>query len=354
MRALRSKLVMLLLVTCAVAGAYLYWAWNHPLQPGSDIYEVKPGMSLRAFARELSDRGVLPESHTLVWLAHLTGHDRDLKSGEYRFRNGMSARELLEQVSAGRVIEYPAVLVEGWTFKQFLQVLEAAPKLTHTLTGVSPAAVMEQLGHGGEHPEGRFFPDTYYYSAGQTDVAILANAYDKMQKLLQQEWEARDGNLPFKNAYEALIMASIVEKETGRAEERRLVAGVFVNRLRRGMRLQSDPTVIYGMGDKFDGNIRLKDLHRPTPYNTYTRAGLPPTPVAMPGRDSLQAVLHPADTRDLYFVSRGDGGHVFSETLEAHNAAVVKYQLNGKQPDRQPAAAGASKTKPKTKATNQN
>ena len=349
-----SKLVKVLLSAVVVSGAYLYWAWNHPLQPGSDIYVVKPGMSLRAFARELNNRGVLPESHTLVWLAHLTGHDRDLKSGEYRFRNGMSARELLEQVIAGRVIEYPVVLVEGWTFRQFLQVLEAAPKLTHTLSGLSPAAVMERLGHGGEHPEGRFFPDTYYYSAGQTDVAILANAYDKMQKLLQQQWEARDGNLPFKDPYEALIMASIVEKETGRAEERRLVAGVFVNRLRRGMRLQSDPTVIYGMGDKFDGNIRLKDLRRSTPYNTYTRAGLPPTPVAMPGRDSVEAVLHPADTRDLYFVARGDGGHIFSETLEEHNAAVVKYQLNGKPRNTQSTTAGASKTKPKPKTTNQN
>ena len=347
-----SRIVKALLFVGAVSGAYLYWAWNHPLQPGSDIYVVKPGMSLRAFARELSNRGVLPESHTLVWLAHLTGHDRDLKSGEYRFRNGMSARELLEQVIAGRVIEYPVVLVEGWTFRQFLQVLEVAPKLTHTLSGLSPAAVMERLGHGGEHPEGRFFPDTYYYSAGQTDTAILTNAYDKMQKLLQQQWEARDGNVPFKNPYEALIMASIVEKETGRADERRLVAGVFVNRLRRGMRLQSDPTVIYGLGDKFDGNIRLKDLRHATPYNTYTHAGLPPTPVAMPGRDSVEAVLHPADTRDLYFVARGDGGHVFSETLEEHNAAVVKYQLNGKPRNTQPTAPGTSKTKPK--ATNQN
>lgn len=347
-----SRFVKLLLFAVVISSAYLYWAWNHPLQPGPDTYVVKPGMSLRAFARELSSRSVLPESHTLVWLAHLTGHDRDLKSGEYRFRNGMSARELLEQVIAGRVIEYPVVLVEGWTFKQFLQVLEVAPKLTHTLAGMPPAAIMERLGHGGEHPEGRFFPDTYYYSAGQTDVEILTNAYDKMQKLLQQQWEARDGNLPYKDPYEALIMASIVEKETGRADERRLIAGVFVNRLRRGMRLQSDPTVIYGLGDKFDGNVRLKDLRRATPYNTYTRTGLPPTPVAMPGRDAVEAVLHPADTRDLYFVARGDGGHVFSETLAEHNAAVVKYQLNGKPRNPPPPAVGAPKTKPK--ATNQN
>jgi UPF0755 protein len=188
---------------------------------------------------------------------------------------------------------------------------------------------MARLGHPGEAPEGRFFPDTYYYSAGQTDRMILANAYDKMQKMLEQQWAARDADLPFKSPYEALILASIVEKETGRADERELIAGVFVNRLRHGMRLQSDPTVIYGMGDKYDGNIRLKDLMRDTPYNTYTRRGLPPTPVAMPGRDSLHAVLHPAVTDALYFVSRGDGSHVFSATLEEHNQAVIKYQLKG-------------------------
>jgi UPF0755 protein len=273
---------------------------------------------------------VLPESHSFVWLAYLTGHQRDLKSGEYRFRNGMTARELLDQVVAGRVVEYPLVLVEGWTFRQFLDAIEKAPKLTRTLNGLSPRAIMERLGHHGEHPEGRFFPDTYYYSSGQTELAILANGYDKMQKLLQQEWEKRDNNLPFKDPYEALILASIVEKETGRADERRMIAGVFVNRLRHGMRLQTDPTVIYGMGESFDGNLRLKDLRRDTPYNTYTRSGLPPTPVAMPGKESLQAVMHPVITGALYFVARGDGSHDFSSTLEEHNKAVIKYQMKGK------------------------
>jgi len=242
----------------------------------------------------------------------------------------MTARELLDQVVAGRVVEYPLVLVEGWTFRQFLDAIEEAPKLTRTLNGLSPRAIMERLGHPGEHPEGRFFPDTYYYSSGQTELAILANAYDKMQKLLQQEWEKRDNNLPFKDPYEALILASIVEKETGRADERRMIAGVFVNRLRHGMRLQTDPTVIYGMGESFDGNLRLKDLRRDTPYNTYTRPGLPPTPVAMPGKESLQAVMHPVITGALYFVARGDGSHDFSSTLEEHNKAVIKYQLKGK------------------------
>ena len=330
MRARRSRLAIVLLLVSAMAAVYLYWSWNHSLQPGTDIYAVKPGMTLRAFARELSSRGVLAESHSFVWLAYLTGHQRDLKTGEYRFRNGMTARELLEQIVAGRVVEYPLVLVEGWTFRQLLDAIKEAPKLTRTLTGLSPRAIMERLGHQGEHPEGRFFPDTYYYSSGQTELAILANAYDKMQRLLQQEWEKRDNNLPFKDPYEALILASIVEKETGRTDERRLIAGVFVNRLRHGMRLQTDPTVIYGMGESFDGNLRLKDLRRDTPYNTYTRSGLPPTPVAMPGKDSLQAVMHPVVNGALYFVARGDGSHEFSATLEEHNKAVIKYQLKGK------------------------
>ena len=330
MRMRRIRPAIGLLVLSAMTAVYLFWSWNHPLQPGTDVYAVKPGMSLRAFARELSSRGVLPESHSFVWLAYLTGHQRDLKSGEYRFRNGMTARELLEQIVAGRVIEYPVTLVEGWTFRQFLDAIGEAPRLTRTLNGLTSRAIMEKLGHKGEHPEGRFFPDTYYYSSGQTELAILANAYDKMQKLLQQEWEKRDNNLPFRDAYEALILASIVEKETGRADERRLIAGVFVNRLRHGMRLQTDPTVIYGMGESFDGNLRLKDLRRDTPYNTYTRTGLPPTPVAMPGKESLQAVMHPVINGALFFVARGDGSHEFSATLEEHNKAVTKYQLKGK------------------------
>jgi UPF0755 protein len=325
-----TKLAAGLLILVVIGNGYLFWAWNHALEPGTEIYEVKPGMPLRGFARELSARSVLPESHSFIWLAHLTGRDRGLKSGEYRFRDGMTARELLDQIVAGRVIEYPVVLLEGWTFQQFLAAIREAPKLTQTLVGMSPSTVMERLSRPGEHPEGRFFPDTYYYSAGQTDIMILANAYDKMQQLLQREWEGRENNLPLKNAYEALILASIVEKETGRADERRLIAGVFINRLRHGMRLQTDPTVIYGMGKSFDGNLRLKDLRRDTPYNTYTRRGLPPTPVAMPGKEALQAALHPMVTGALFFVARGDGSHEFSSTLAEHNQAVLKYQLKGK------------------------
>ena len=337
----------LLVISAAVSG-YLLWAWYHPLKPGTEVYEVKPGMTLSAFARDLSSRNVLPESHSFVWLAYFTGHQRDLKTGEYRFRNGMTARELLDQIVAGRVVVYPVVLVEGWSFREFREVLAAAPKLTHMIPGLSARALMERLGHKGEHPEGRFFPDTYYYSSGQTDLTILANAYEKMQKLLQQEWERRDNNLPFKDAYEALTLASIVEKETGRADERRLIAGVFVNRLRHGMRLQTDPTVIYGLGESFDGNLRLRDLRRDTPYNTYTRAGLPPTPIAMPGKESLQAVMHTVVNGALYFVARGDGSHEFSATLEEHNKAVTRYQLKG---NARPVPASDARGKPPVTTT---
>jgi UPF0755 protein len=317
-------------VGVGMMAVYLLWFWLHALDPGPDTYQIKPGMTLRAFALELKARNVLPESHSFALWAWLRGHSRNLKSGEYRFAHGINAAGILEQVVAGRVVEYPVVLVEGWTFRQFLAALAAAPHLTHTLTGLSPGEIMTRLGHPGEHPEGRFFPDTYHFSAGQNDQTVLARAYERMQARLKQEWDGRDPTVPYKNPYEALIMASIVEKETGRAGERRQIAGVFVNRLRRPMKLQTDPTVIYGLGEKFDGNLRLRDLRHDTPYNTYTRLGLPPTPIAMPGREALYAALHPAETRALYFVSRGDGSHVFSDTLVEHNNAVIKYQLNGK------------------------
>lgn len=312
-----------------LAGAYGYWVWYHPLDPGDETYLVKPGTSLRGLAQQLHAHGVIPEPHTLTWLGYLTGRSRQLKAGEYRFRPGISAGELLDQIVAGRVVEYPLVIVEGWNFRQLMDALAAAPKLTQTLAGRDPEEIMARLGHRGLHPEGRFFPDTYYYSQGHRDTQILHRAFDKMQDVLAQEWEDRAPDLPFETPDEALVLASIIEKETSRADERRLIAGVFVNRLRRGMRLQSDPTVIYGLGPGFDGNIRTRDLRRDTSYNTYTRGGLPPTPIAMSGRASLAAALHPEETDALYFVSRGDGSHVFSATLEAHMEAVAKYQLGG-------------------------
>lgn len=311
--------------------AYIGWAWNHQLIPHAKTYVVKSGTSMHAFARELYEDDVLPDKYSLVLLAYFKGEARKLKAGEYRFERGITQPELLEQVVTGRVVEYPLALIEGWTFDELLDALDRAPKLTKTLDGLGHDEIMMQLGYPGRHPEGRFFPDTYYYSAGTTDISLLHRAFDRMQARLQMEWDRRTPGLPFDDPYEALTLASIVEKETGRASERQLIAGVFVNRLRLGMRLQSDPTVIYGMGASFDGNLRRQDLLSDSPYSTYTRRGLPPTPIAMPGGDALHAVMHPAPTKALYFVSRGDGSHHFSNTLDEHNEAVIKYQLRGKR-----------------------
>jgi len=322
-------------------GIYFYWFTIARLQPEARIYVVESGTSLKAFARQMHREGILPDSRTLVWLAYLKGQSRDLKSGEYRFRKGITALELLDQVVAGRVVEYPLRIVEGWTFKQVLKALNEAPKLTHGLTGMKPHQIMAMLGYPKLHPEGRFFPDTYYYSSGMSDLLLLQRAFQKMDKILDEEWANRKGDLPVRNRDEALILASIVEKETGKSEERAMIAGVFSHRMRIGMKLQTDPTVIYGLGDRFNGNLTVAHLRQRTPYNTYVIKGLPPTPIAMPGRESLRAALNPENTKALYFVSRGDGSHEFSETLDQHNRAVVKYQLKGRP---KPASVPAPKS----------
>jgi UPF0755 protein len=311
-------------------GTYVYWFSVTRLEPEAKIYVVAPGTSLKAFARQLRNEKVLPDANTLVWIAYLKGRSRELKTGEYRFRKGITALEILEQVVSGRVVEYPITIVEGWTFKQVLETLAAAPKLTHTLQGLKPKQIMASLGYPTMHPEGRFYPDTYYYSAGMSDLLLLQRAFQKMEKVLEEEWAGRHSDLPLKTRDEALTLASIVEKETSKGEERALIAGVFVHRLRIGMRLQTDPTVIYGIGDRFNGNLTVKDLRTASSYNTYLIKGLPPTPIAMPGRDALHAALNPENTKALYFVARGDGSHEFSETYEQHNRAVIKYQLKGR------------------------
>lgn len=328
-----KSVVGIALIASVAISAYLAWAWNHELMLGPEPRMVKTGTSMHAFARELHRDGVLPDRYSLVWLAHLKGQARALKAGEYQFTAGMTQRTLLEQVVAGRVIEYPLALIEGWTFQQVLQAIHRAPKIEKTLKESSPDEIMERLGHPGLHPEGQFYPDTYYYSAGTSDVSLLRRAFNRMQARIRAEWTNRESDLPLNDPYDALKLASIVEKETGLGSERQLIAGVFINRLKRGMRLQSDPTVIYGLGDSFDGNLTRKHLLRDSPYSTYTRRGLPPTPIAMPGGDALYAVLHPAATKALYFVSRGDGSHEFSETLQDHNNAVIKYQLGGRKKD---------------------
>lgn len=322
------KVVLAAALVIALLGAgYLLRVATQRLNPGPDIYEVTPGMTLHGFNRELQRRGVTSDAYSLVILAYLRGKSRHLQAGEYRFRPGITAFQLLDQVVSGRVVEYPLVFVEGWTFKEMMKAMDAAPKLAHTLAGLSDAQIMARLGYPGIPPEGRFYPDTYYYSLGTTDVQILRRAYDRMAEALAQEWGERDPTVPLKTPEDALTLASIIEKETGQPSERPLIAGVFINRLRIGMKLQTDPTVIYGMGDRYHGDIRTADLRRNTPYNTYVHYGLPPTPIAMPSIQSLRAALHPAKTKDLYFVSRGDGTHVFSETLAEHDRAVRKYQI---------------------------
>ncbi len=243
----------------------------------------------------------------------------------------MSAAEFMDQILSGKVIQYSITIVEGWNIYQLLDVLKADPHIKQTLQGLSHKQIMQRIGYPEMHPEGRFYPDTYHFPKGLTDVEFLQRAYGAMQQKLAAEWEKRAVGLPYKTPYEALIMASIVEKETGLPSERQAIAGVFVRRLEKRMRLQTDPTVIYGLLPNFDGNIRRRDLRRDTPYNTYRRRGLPPTPIAMPGGDAIHAALHPADGDKLYFVSRGDGSHHFSATLEEHNRAVIKYQLKGRK-----------------------
>jgi UPF0755 protein len=351
LRQLLNYFLAAVVLVLLALGSYLYWFSITRLSPQEIIYVVEPGVTLRAFSQKLHDQGVLPDAHSLVWLAYLKGQERHLKTGEYRFRKGITPLQLLEQVVSGRVVEYPLTIIEGWTFKQVMETLAKAPRLTHTLQGLQPHQIMASLGYPGMHPEGRFYPDTYYYSAGMSDLIILQRAFQKMDTLLQTEWAQRDTSVPLKNADEALILASIVEKETGRADERPMIAGVFIQRLRIGMRLQTDPTIIYGMGDQYRGNIGLKDLRARSPYNTYIIKGLPPTPIAMPSGAALRAVMNPADTKALYFVARGDGGHVFSENLQDHNQAVEKYQLNsGSAKKPAPAAAPAARPTPAPRA----
>ncbi len=292
-------------------------------------YEVATGRTLTMVAQDLQQRGVLSHAVYLVALSYLQGDKHSVRAGEYMLLPGTTPPQLLEQLALGKVTDHVLTLVEGWTFRQVLDAVARNEKLEHTLSGLSDAEIMARLGFSGLHPEGRFYPDTYHFPKGTSDADFLKRAYRAMQQHLQAAWETRSADLPFHTPEEALILASIVEKETGLAIERPQIAGVFVRRMRLGMALQTDPTVIYGMGDSFDGNLRRSDLTTDTPYNTYTRNGLPPTPIAMPGLEAIRAVLHPAPGDALFFVARGDGGHIFSATLAEHNRAVYKYQING-------------------------
>jgi UPF0755 protein len=329
-RAFLGPLAALLLLAAAALGAY-FWANRAMLTPGPNEaavrLTVRPGETARAVLADLEARGALRDARAVM--LYLRTHRRPVtfKAGEYEIAPRATPREIVEQMEAGRVLLASLTIVEGWTFADMRRAIEGHGDIAQTLKGKSDAQVMAAIGHEGEHPEGRFFPDTYRFAAGTSDRELLALAYRQMSELLASAWAARAEKLPLATPYEALTLASVVEKETGRADERARIAGVFVSRLRIGMRLQTDPTVIYGLGSAYDGDIHERDLRTDTPYNTYTRSGLPPTPIALPGRASVLAALHPDESGALYFVANGegDGSHHFSRTLEEHNAAVQRY-----------------------------
>lgn len=316
----------LILILAAIAGYHITKQHQPPALPFD--FTLQQGSSLKSVANQMKQAGVLDDERTFVLLGRVLGLSGQIKPGNYQLNDTASLVELLEMVSKGRVAQSELRIIEGWNFKQFRAALNAAPKLKHDSTALSDAAILKQVGAVEQHPEGLFFPDTYIFPSGSSDLALIKRAYKTMQKHLLESWQSRDKDLPLRTPYEALILASIVEKETGKSVDRTMIASVFINRLRKGMRLQTDPSVIYGIGDKYDGNIRRRDLLKDTEYNTYTRNGLTPTPISLPGKESLYAALHPAQSSALYFVARGDGSSQFSETLYKHNQAVGRYQLN--------------------------
>ena len=329
----RVLLFGVLLVTLSALAGYWYLETylNTPLSEKKEprIIIVPSGSNLTTLSIQLADQGLLTRPRLFVAYARLT-HQTAIRVGEYQFDTGYTPRELLELLMTGKVIQYQFTVPEGLRFREWLPLLAGQSKLIHQLTGLSNNEIIQHLGLNIEHPEGWFFPDTYLYSSGDSDRDILIRAHTRMREILEEEWRNKAADLPYNSAYEALILASIVEKETGVGSERGEIAGVFVRRLKKGMRLQTDPTVIYGLGDQYQGNITRRHLKQPTAYNTYMIKGLPPTPIAMPGREAVHAALHPLEGDTLYFVAKGDGSHFFSATLEEHLKAVRRYQLKRK------------------------
>lgn len=320
-----AKLAVLL----ALAGAGgLAWYGNRPLQiePLPKTLNVAPGTNLRSLSAMLEREGVVGNAQVFWLLGRVLGKAGTLKVGVYTLDRPLTPLELYAKIQRGEVSQAVVQFIEGWNWREVSAELAAQPLLKNESASMGEAEILQAIGAEENHIEGLLFPDTYFYAPHTSDLGVLRRAYRRQHDKLMAAWDARAPGLPYRTPYEALIMASIVEKETGVAFERPKIAGVFLNRLRLGMRLQTDPTVIYGLGDRFDGNLRKIDLQRDTPYNTYTRAGLPPTPIAMPSEAAIQAALNPARTDALYFVARGDGTHVFSSTLEAHNRAVNRYQ----------------------------
>lgn len=326
----RLRIYLLLAVFAALAaGAYAAW-YVHAAVAVASLpveFEVPAGSSLRATVRSLEKAGLVTRPLHFELYARLTGRAGEIKAGNYEITAPASPSALLDKLTRGAVMQAELRIIEGWHVGQLRAALDASPFLRHDTEGLTDAELLARVGATERHPEGLFFPDTYLFAHGSSDLAVLRRAYHAMQRHLADEWAQRAADVPYKTRYQALVMASIVEKETGRAEERDRIAGVLVNRLRIGMALQADPTVIYGLGKDFDGNLKRTHLTTDGPYNTYMRAGLPPTPIALPGLASLRAALRPAPTKALYYVSRGDGTSQFSRNLEEHNRAVSKYQL---------------------------
>lgn len=336
--ALIRKNIAAISLIVLTAVCMLMWAWKDyqcalqtPIVVGSSVtVEIIRGDSFNTITDKLIAENLPIKPFWFKFVAYRSKVFKKLKAGEYELTPGLTMQGILALFVLGKTKQYAITFPEGWSFKQIMQEIEKNTHLEHTLGISDTEQLMSKMGADIKHPEGEFFPDTYFFEKHTTDVALLKRAYLKMQKLVEQEWRDKAGNLPFKSPYEALILASIVEKETGVPSERPMIAGVFVRRLQQGMLLQTDPTVIYGMGDQYFGDITYKDLKTATPYNTYLNKGLPPTPIAMPGRDAIAAVLHPDTAENLYFVARGDGTHVFSATLKDHNQAVEKFQRKAK------------------------
>ncbi len=320
--------VLFLVVLAAGGAAAGWWAANRPLPMDAPLIDVtvQRGHNMRQAARSIAEAGVGVHPELLYWIARIDGKADRIVAGSYELREGMSALDVISKLYRGDVTLAELLLVEGWNFRQVRAAIESHPYLSKDTEGLSDAELLERIGATEGHPEGLFFPDTYRFDRHSSALAVFRLAYEAMQRQLESAWAARDPDLPLESPYEALILASIIEKETGRAEERALVASVFANRLRIGMRLQTDPTVIYGFGESFEGRLRRHHLQTDHDYNTYTRAGLPPTPIAMPGRDALLAAVRPEATEYFYFVARGDGTSQFSRNLADHNRAVNRYQ----------------------------
>ncbi|RFC34849.1 MAG: UPF0755 protein [Candidatus Nitrotoga sp. SPKER] len=327
MRTIKRLLVIVLLLVVLMASAIGYYVIR-PLSFATLPLEfsLDQGSSLKAAARQMQQAGVLPNDWMFVWLARMLGKSTQIQAGNYELETAVTMLELLTVVTDGQAAQSEFSIIEGWTFNQFRTALNTNPAIRHDSASLPEAEILRHIGAEEAYAEGLFFPDTYYFVKGTSDLTLLKRAYKTMQLHLQDSWQERMPDLPLKSAYEALILASIVEKETGQASDRSMIAAVFINRLRKGMLLQTDPTVIYGLGESFDGNLRKRDLLTDTSYNTYTRTGMPPTPISLPGLASIQATLHPASTDALYFVARGNGSSQFSNTLNEHNNAVNRYQ----------------------------